>query len=1167
MLALMQRARTRDDRVVVRRVLSGNLSAFRVLVDRYGGVVHGVAYARLRNTADAEDVAQETFIRFYQQLDQLAHRRHVGSWLVRVARNVSVDVLRKRLREAERTKGLVVAQAAVPGPVREELHRLLWDEIEKLEPDAQEVIVLHYFMKKKAREIASLLDINTNAAEKRLQRAREELGCRLTDVLGGELGELKADARRADRIMAAVCAAPAIWKASAGAATAAGTAAGVATGAGAAKVSAGLAAVVLVAVLGYFLFDRYFYPYSTQDITAKSTVTMADSALVAAPEPKEVETSAEPAESAAPEAAAPLPVYPRIFGVVTGKVSYEDGTPASGAQVWLDNEPAVRRYENIAAMGIKSELVEAVNLSTSADSAGRYSISEIPLSVSADDFSGYTVYASKGGLFGQGLFDGNHLEREKKLDLMLLNADLQVGGIVRGRNGRPVSGATVGFGEFVPSRGGYNGFLAYSATGPDGKFLFDHLPPASLRLSVRAEGYLSYVSPWMLTGVTDFVAQLDEGSSVSGRVINVETGEAVGDVLVQGREVVNDPQKGYRMFDGEADSGGVFRITGCEPGVYQLSVEPKRYQASPLTLVEPLTVTVGAQPVSGLELKMATGGVLRGRVIDDETGLPAPVGSEVWASVQPGGSHMRGCETGAGGAYELLGLHEGELTLVATGAPLSRMERYKGTVTLKAGEVKENYDIHLPPHRFGGRVVDESGNPVPGASVYAVPSRTGFEVATAVTDTAGRFRFNIVRPDTPASVYLQALAADGYSATAGPFRTNVQNRDIVLRLIRSGRLEGDVADQDGRPVKRIVIALVPESADALIPKGNLPFNEGRSINKPSRDGRFVFTRLHPGRYTLEVRSSWGVDRPFATTDATIEAGRTTTAHLVVDMSEFGAVEGVVLADGKPASNQPVVVEHTEYSGGTSETTGPDGFYSIRGVLPGEVHVTVRPPYGLSGVREMQTAEVVSGEVTTVDFNLSSNGGATGSVEGYVMSGGSPAWYTYVTLEPAGESGGGSYMATADRQGWYRIEEVAEGEYVAEAEQGRVVQTVAVQVAAGRATRLDIELAAAEVRGVVSGIRQGEKAFVMLFPGDSFLAEWSLTAMEALGNQMLNMREVAEDGPFSFTQLNPGEYIIGAVAVSADAQFDAASMMRGRIAVSPVILAAPDTPAEVDLAIE
>jgi len=1153
-----------SDRMVVRRVLGGNLSAFRVLVDRYGGVVHGVAYARLRNTADAEDVAQETFIRFYQQLDQLAHRRHVGSWLVSVARNVSVDVLRKRLREAEGSKGLVVAQTAVPDPVREELHRLLWDQIEKLEPDAQEIIVLHYFMKKKAREIASLLEINTSAAEKRLQRAREELGCRLTDVLGGELGELKADARRAGRIMAAVCAAPVIWKASAGAATAAGTAAGVATGAGAAKVSAGLAAVVLLAVLGYFLFDGYFQPYSTQDITGKSTMAVVDSAPVAAAQPKANVTPAELVDGGTPEVAASQPVYPEIYGVMTGTVRYEDGTPAGGAEVWIDNESAVRWYEHMTGKGLwlRAKPVEPMRQSTTADVAGRYEIDNIRLS---EGRATLTVYASKGGLFTQSGVDLIHLEREIRRDLML-HPDLVVGGVVRGSNGKSVSGAEVRMDDLRLVKG-RNETIPCEFSGPDGKFLFGHVPPGLCRLSVSADGYRPYLSPWVTVGGTDVVLQLDAGLSVSGRVINMETGQPVPDVKVTGFERLGDSDRyAYRYFEGLADSGGAFRITGCEPGTYRLSVEPKQLQTSPLTLVEPLTLAVGTQPVSGLELKMSTGGELRGKVIDDETGLPASEGSAVWAGLEDGPA--RYCDTGSGGAYELLGLPSGELTVRACDSPTGAVKRYKGTVTLKAGEVNDHYDIHLPAFAFGGLVVDESGSPVAGASVYAVGYRQGWEVATALADDAGRFRFCIDVQEVPGSVYVQALAGDGYSAKAGPFNTREQNRNIVLRVIRSGRLEGDVVDQEGRPLERSVISAVPDSVDAVIPRHNLPINDGRSINKPLGGSNvFVYPMLHPGMYTLEVRTSAAVERPIATTEVTIEAGRTTTAHLVVDMTGFGEIEGTVLAGGEPVAGQQVYVKHETYPGTAGGITGPDGFYVVRGILPGTVRVMVEPQEGFSGQRMTQSAEVVGGEVVTVDFNLSRSDEATGSVEGYVISNGAPMQYANVAVRPANAESAESYVATVDSQGWYRIDQIPEGEYVAEADLGRVIRAVPVQVVANRATRVDFNLAVGAIQGLVSGIRQGEKAFVMVFPGDAFLSEWTLAAMEALGEQVVAMRDVAEDGPFSFTQLNPGEYIVGAVAVPADAPFEAASMMNARIAVSPVVVATPDSPAEVELEIK
>jgi len=77
---------------------------------------------------------------------------------------------------------------------------------------------------------------------------------------------------------------------------------------------------------------------------------------------------------------------------------------------------------------------------------------------------------------------------------------------------------------------------------------------------------------------------------------------------------------------------------------------------------------------------MATGGVLRGHVIDDETGTPVPPGVSVWAGFEGRGDRGRSCETGEGGTYELMGIETGDLTLTVYDAPLH--QRFKGNLTL-----------------------------------------------------------------------------------------------------------------------------------------------------------------------------------------------------------------------------------------------------------------------------------------------------------------------------------------------------------------------------------------------------------------------------------------------------------------------------------------------------
>ena len=1161
-----------SDRAVVRKVLAGNPGAFRVLVDRYGGVVHSVAYSRLRNAADAEDVAQETFIRFYQQLDQMAHRWHVGAWLVRVARNASVDLLRRRLREAARLceDKRQAAQAHVPDPMREELHRLLWEQMEKLDPDAHEVLVLHYFMKKKAREIAALLDIKTNTVEKRLQRAREELGRRLTDLLGEEVVEVKTDARRGDRIMTAVCAAPVAWKASAAGAAAAATVAGVATGAGAAKLATGVALVAIMAIIAYLGYERYASPFKTQDITARSAVTVEDTAqdgedAKAAGVAEPVEKASESNDAAVKQADATLPVYPPVFGTLTGTVRMDDGTPAAGAQVQFDNQGEVDVFLHPMFSAYGRVPVDLVKLTARTDSAGSFQISEVPIDPGRCHF--FNLSAQTPGYFGQAQINVYHAVREMEQDLTLY-LDSSVGGIVKGIEGKPVKEIWVLITWVEGSRATNGGGVVTQA---GGRFLFEHVPAGLCQFSVDTRGYLKYRSQWISTGSRDHVLQLDPGNSVSGKVVESATGQPVGDVVIKGAGVGNDYAKdNYKLFAGQADSAGLFTITGCQPGTYNLSVNVEDYAPLPLRLVEPLTVTLGTDPVTGLELKMATGAVLRGKVIDDETGSPAPPGCLIVISNKDD-SFMRGCETTAGGLYELLGLRDGELRVRVRGLSL----RWRGdtSVTLKPGEVKQ-YDIHLSPRRLmTGTVVDESGQAVAGASVSAITPSEARLAGDAVSDVAGRFSLETAPPDQCPLVYVQALAEGSYSGLAGPYKTADTHSGIVLKVVRSGRLEGEVVDQDGQPVQNGLLAAVPESDDSLLPRESRfgEINTGKSINKLlDKAGEFVYPRLRPGTYALEVYTyTSGTRTPIAATEAIIQAGRTTKAHLVVDLTGFGGIEGTVLKDGQPAVGQEIQVTpvKAKWVDGLMAVTDANGQYAVYPIAPGEVYVLVQTPSlpGYGGIRKQETAEIVAGQVARLDFDFA---GGAGTAEGYVTEDGLPARDATVTFNSVDSTGVAGLSATVDAAGWYQIEQIPEGAYNVEARLGKKMsQTVEAQVTPAQTARVDFEFVGCEIHGTISGLGPDEKAFVGLFPGDAQLPEWTVEALDALGEQMVTGGLIEQNGPFSFEGIQEGDYVVGAVALPSESQAETEQLLGGRAAVSPLFHTAPGTPAEVNLAFE
>jgi len=1160
-----------SDRAVMRRVLGGNAGAFRVLVDRYGGVVQSVAYARLRNRADAEDIVQETFIRLYQQLDQMAHRKRIGPWLVRVARNVSVDLVRKRGRDealAERAEGEPVD---VPNPSREELHRILWEQLEAMDGDAREVLILYYFMKKRAREIAALLEISPEAAAKRVQRARDELGRRLTDYLGDELDEVRADARRTKRVMAAVIATPVGWKASAGSAAAAATATGMATGAGATKLAGAVAVVAAAAVLAYLGYGHYGRPSPRLTVTLPSTAARVKPAAVAEVT-EEVVAKPEAAEKprpASPEEAGEELEYAPVFGTVSGAVTMQDGTPAVDARVWLNNEGEVVRDIYYALRHNAPCKSNTLRFATRTDSGGRYEIHGFPLMNSNGRPVSYMLRAEKSGQFEEVDLYSSVLEREIVRNLGLRPA-LQLGGVLQGREGMPVANALVQVSEEISggqivTRFSPLGFEVLTAA--DGSFLFEHVKEGLYRLSVNAPGYLHFQSDQLQAGRTDYVLQLDGGSLIAGRVINKDTGEGVADVQITGTDESKImPRKPGAFIQGSTDKEGDFEIGGCTPGTYKLNLYRRGDKELPLMLIGPKEVAVGSEPVDGLEIQMASGAVLRGTVTDGDTGLPVPPGTTVGVVVDGQG---RNCKTAEGGAYEIAGLlaGDGKVTVVCQ-SRFKLAERYEGPVTLRRGEKETFHDIVLPARALlSGTVVDERGAPVPWASVCLSGSAENHSWTIPVlADKTGAWEFDPISEirgeRKPPSLNVQAIAEEGYSAVAGPFGVGTTVSDIVLEIVRSGRLEGEVVTRSGRPLERATLVAVGESADAALPS-NQAFRaypqliQSNITMQRQLDGtsRFAYPQLRPGQYTLEIYP-WSGDpnQPAATARVGVQPGKTTKARVVVDIeSQTGGVEGLVLLNGKPAPGVRV-------SAGLSQcVTDAHGRYALDELSPGFYLVTVTPP-GAEQTARRQQCNVVENQMARVDFEL----GGGGAMEGYVTSNGQGVPQVRLLVsrsEPPREL---DFTVTTDADGYYRLDHVPEGLYKVLASLPYVSRTIEVQTTAGQTVRADFDFRVGTISGTITGLQDGERGRVLVLPAEAYLTEWTVEALDALGEQIVSEQEIPGNQTYSFDAIEEGAYWLALVAYPAESEFDAAAVLNGRVALSePFTLTAGDT-AEVPL---
>ena len=179
-----QHAATSADDALIVRVRTGDQEAFATLIERYKRSVYNTAYRLLGNPNDAEDAAQETFVRAYTRLATYAPDGRFGAWLSAICSHWCIDTLRTRRRRVQTVAlGKVMESdrfiSQVDGPEAVALNTDSRDEMQRwlgsLPPQYRAVLTLRYYQDLSYAEIADVLDEPVSTVRMRLFRARTML--------------------------------------------------------------------------------------------------------------------------------------------------------------------------------------------------------------------------------------------------------------------------------------------------------------------------------------------------------------------------------------------------------------------------------------------------------------------------------------------------------------------------------------------------------------------------------------------------------------------------------------------------------------------------------------------------------------------------------------------------------------------------------------------------------------------------------------------------------------------------------------------------------------------------------------------------------------------------------------------------------------------------------
>ena len=171
------------DNEIISRVLKGEQNAYAELVRRYQAYVFTLVLRMIKSREDAEEVAQDVFIKAYRSLADFRGESKFSTWLYTIANTTSITFLRKKkldVHSLDNEKVFEVADSKDSGfraNLVEQKSRvsMVNQAIAMLSPDDAEIITLFYKAEQNLEEISRILRLETNTVKVRLHRARTRL--------------------------------------------------------------------------------------------------------------------------------------------------------------------------------------------------------------------------------------------------------------------------------------------------------------------------------------------------------------------------------------------------------------------------------------------------------------------------------------------------------------------------------------------------------------------------------------------------------------------------------------------------------------------------------------------------------------------------------------------------------------------------------------------------------------------------------------------------------------------------------------------------------------------------------------------------------------------------------------------------------------------------------
>ena len=174
-----------SDESLIEKVAEGDTFAFQTIIERYQSLAINTAYRFIGNRHDAEDIAQEAFLRLYHHANSYRPIAKFKTWFFRILTNLCLDFCKKKRPEYREDFPEVSSKTPIPSEALESLERQkkVQQAIQELKENQRMALVLHQYDGLQYQEIAETIGCSVKAVESLLVRAKKALKEKLADLL------------------------------------------------------------------------------------------------------------------------------------------------------------------------------------------------------------------------------------------------------------------------------------------------------------------------------------------------------------------------------------------------------------------------------------------------------------------------------------------------------------------------------------------------------------------------------------------------------------------------------------------------------------------------------------------------------------------------------------------------------------------------------------------------------------------------------------------------------------------------------------------------------------------------------------------------------------------------------------------------------------------------